>query len=498
MLEPHPTPATRLVDTLVRRHGKAEAHAQLDAVLDEVDAVALAALAYDWPFWARPKQIPPAGEWRSFGYLTGRGNGKTTSLAHYIVGEVQAERAMVIGLAAQNEEKTKAVQVDGLVDASPPWFRPEWIATSNRLVWPNGAVAWAFTPEVPGAIRSPNFHLCWLSEVQSWPTVTREEALLNFQFATRVGYARTLWDATPKKRHPILRRFLARSASEPDRHIVYRGRMIENRRNLAASVIEDLEREYAGTQQGREELDGEMVDDSDGAIFKAEWIQAQRRHRPERLAYRVVAVDPAVTSRKGSDTTGLVEVGADESGHAYVLGDDSGQHTVQRWGEIVLDRYASGCDLVIAETNKGGDLVVQNLRTLARERGLTVVVVGKEDKPRRLPGTVFVREVHARGAKEERAAPVATAYERKRVSHVLGVDLSGLEDTLTTWEPAPNADSPGDLDALVHGVSVVLDLAANRPDPKAGFKGIAEVAARVSAPRQGLGLSALTLSKRRI
>ena len=90
-LEPHPTPATRLVDTLVRRHGKAEAHARIDAVLDQIDAVALAALAYDWPFWARPKQIPPAGEWRSFGYLTGRGNGKTTSLAHHIVSEVQAE-----------------------------------------------------------------------------------------------------------------------------------------------------------------------------------------------------------------------------------------------------------------------------------------------------------------------------------------------------------------------------------------------------------------------
>ena len=397
---------------------------------------------------------------------------------------------MVIGLAAQNEQKTKAVQVDGLIDASPPWFKPEWIASSSHLVWPNGAIAWAFTPEVPGAIRSPNLHLCWLSEVQSWPTVTREEALLNFQFATRVGYARTLWDATPKKRHPILRRFLARSASEPDRHIVYRGRMIENRRNLAASVIEDLEREYAGTQQGREELDGEMSDEADGALFKAAWIR--RAPSPSSFAYRVIAVDPAVTSRKGSDTTGIVGTGLDLDGRAHVLTDDSGRHQVGAWAELVLDRYDQGrCDLILAETNKGGDLVVQNLRAAASSRGLAVVVVGKEERPRRLHGTVFVREVHARGAKDERAQPVATAYEKGRVVHALGAGLASLEETLTTWEPSPNADSPGDLDALVHGVVELLGLHTNAPDPRAGFRGIEALAAKVSAPRAPSSLATL-------
>src|SRR5690606_15677798 len=254
MREPHPTPATRLVDALVRRHGKAQAHVELDHILDRLPVVDLAALAFDWSSWARPKQIiPSGGEWRSFGYLTGRGWGKSLTCASHIVGEAEAGRARCIGLAAQNEEKTIAVQVAGLIEASPPWFRPDWTSSANQLTWPNGAVALAFTPEVPGAIRSPNFDLTWLSEVQSWPTATREEALLNFQFATRVGYARTIWDATPKRRHPILRRFLARAASEPDRHIVVRGTMRENRRNLAASVIEDLEREYAGTTQGREE-----------------------------------------------------------------------------------------------------------------------------------------------------------------------------------------------------------------------------------------------------
>lgn len=464
-----------LIDALVARLGdRPAAHVELDAILDTIPVVDLAGLAYDWPFWARPKQLLPTHDWRSFGYLTARGTGKTTSLGSHIVGEVEAGRAKSIGLAAQNEAKTIDVQVGGLIAASPPWFKPHYVASAMQLMWPNGAVAYVHTPEVPGAIRSHNLDLCWLSEVQSWPTSSREEALLNFQFATRVGYARTIWDATPKKGHPILKRFLARAASEPDRHIVVRGTIHENRRNLSPKVIEDLERDYAGTSQGREELLGEMLDDSEGAIFKLEWVHPWRRERPSRLTYRVVAVDPAVTSRRGSDTTGIVETGLGSDGRGYVLGDDSGQHPVERWGSIVLDRYAAGCDLVIAETNKGGDLVVQNLRAIGKERGLTVVEVGKDDRPRRIPGTVFVKPVHARGAKEERARPVATAYERGRVSHVLGVDLSRLEQTMTTWEPMPNADSPGDLDALVHGVIEILGLASNKADPKAGFRGIEE------------------------
>jgi phage terminase large subunit-like protein len=480
--EPYPTQATRIVDALVARLGcKAGAAQALDSILDRMPVVDLAGLAYDWPFWARAKQLLPDTHWRSFGYLTGRGNGKTTSLASHIVPEVQAGRAMSIGLAAQNEAKTIDVQVGGLIAASPPWFRPHYLANAMQLVWPNGAIAYVHTPEVPGAIRSHNLDLCWLSEVQSWPTSTREEALLNFQFATRVGYARTIWDATPKKGHPILKRFLARSTSEPDRHIVVRGTIHENRRNLSPKVIEDLERDYAGTSQGREELLGEMLDDSEGAVFKLEWIHPHRRHRPSEFSYRVISVDPAVTSRRGSDTTGIVEVARGVDDRGYVLGDDSGKYAVERWGEIVLDRYVAGCDLVIAETNKGGDLVTQILRAIAKLRGLSVVVVGKEERPRRLPGTVFVREVHARGAKEERARPVATAYERGRVSHVIGADLSGLEQTMTTWEPEPNADSPGDLDALVHGVIEVLGLSANTLDLREGFKGLAEISKALGA-----------------
>lgn len=401
----------------------------------------------------------------------------------------------LIGLCAQDEQSSKDIQVNGpsgLIATAAPWNKPEWLASDLQLVWPNGARAYVRTPEVPGKIRGLEYHLFWASEVQSWPVATREEAWDNVEFSTRLGYARILWDATSKRRHPVLKARLAENVTDPRRFVVVRGTTYENAANLADDFVGDLERKYGGTQRGREELLGEMLEDAEGALFKSAWIDDQRRNRPSVFARKAISVDPAVSSRRGSDTTGIVEVGLGADDRAYVLRDKSGRHTAEAWGTTVLDWYVDdGCDLVIAETNKGGDLVAQNLRSLSKERGLEVVVVGKEDRPRRTPGKVFVKEVYARGAKADRAEPVATAYERKRVSHVLGCDLSSLEDTLTTWEPAPNADSPGDLDALVHAIVELLDLANDKPDPAAGFKGIEAVAKQIATPAAPTALASV-------
>ena len=475
------SPAVLLVDALIARVGIDSADAVLDELLDQVPVVDLAALAYDWrDFWARPKQLPPAAQpWRSFGFLTARAVGKTTALSSYIAGEAESGRAMSIGLAAQNEERTIAVQVGSLTSASPPWFKPQWVSTAKTLIWPNGAIAHVYTPEVPGAIRGggtdgKGFDLAWLSEIQSWPTATRHEAYLNFQFATRLGYARTVWDATPKRRHPILRAFLARSESDSDRHIIVRGTIHENARNLSDGVIEDLEREFGGTLSGREELLGEMLAESESALIKQVWIDAHRRHMPDRLVRRVLGVDPAVTNRQGNDKTGIIEAGVGVDGQVYVLADYSGRYAAKDWGALVIDKYVrNGCDLLVVETNKGHDLVAENLRAQSGHKGLAITVIGKEAAiPHRCAGTIYVREVFARGPKEDRAQPLSTAYERGRVSHVIGADLAALEDTLTTWEPTPGHRSPDALDALVHAASELLGLAANKVDPSVAFRGL--------------------------
>lgn len=476
--------AVALVDRLVARFGKTEAHKRLDAILDQVPPFDLACLRFDWnSFWAREKQIIPDTDWRSFGFLTARGTGKTTSCTHFILGEIQAGRAMEIGCAAQKEEKTFAVQIKGLIDASPPWFKPTWHGLTKTLVWDNGATAYAFTPEVPEAIRSPNLHLAWLSELQSWPAATREEAFSNFQFATRVGYARTLWDATPKRGHPILKKLRSRSSEDPARHVIVGGNIRENRRNLAPGVIEDMEKDWAGTSKGREELEGETLDDVEGALFEQAWIERTRRARPERLVSKILSIDPATTGRKGSDITGIILAGLGVDGQALVLGDRSKKMSPSVWVDIVVDWYVKEhVDYVVVETNKGGDLLYTALRAVAQLKGLEVVVVGKDERPKHRPGVILLKEVYAQGAKEDRAQPVAVVYERQRVSHVKDAVLDTLEETLTTWVPSPYAKSPGDLDALVHAIVELLELKEREPDPKKSFKGLEKAQRVLVAP----------------
>lgn len=481
----------RIAKRLVEALGEDGAHRAVDALVSQLTNVELAALAEHWPTWGRAKQLAPSGEWRSWGDLTARGFGKTKSKGHFINDEVQAGRVKRIGLCAQSEAKTIDVQVYGLIETAPPWCRPTWEVSSLELTWPNGASARAFTPEAPDIIRSENLDLAWLSELQSWPTTTREEAYSNFLFATRVGNARTIWDATPKKGHPILKRLLARAEKHPDKHFVVRGTIYENP-HLVAAAVEAMEAEYAGTQKGREELLGEMLDESEAALVKQEWIDINRRERST-LVRRVIAVDPATTGRAGSDHTGIIDVGLSVDDKALVLGDLTDKYDKASWGPVVLDAWEKGdCDLVVVEINKGGDLCTNTLRLIGQTRGLRVEVVDDKWTPHRLRGVVFVREIYSRGPKEDRAAPLATAYERGRVCHVRGADLSKLEETLTTWEPAPGHRSPDRLDALVHAVGELLGFRTDRPDAKAGFVGIKEVAAALTQPaRQPGGVSRL-------
>ncbi|MCL2724843.1 MAG: hypothetical protein FWD69_10450 [Polyangiaceae bacterium] len=274
------------------------------------------------------------------------------------------------------------------------------------------------------------------------------------------------------------------------RRILITGSTYENALHLGQGYIERIERKYGGTRQGEEELFARMFNDADGATARAEWIDKARRHRPDRFVRRVVGLDVAVTKKDGSDNTGIVLDGLGVDGQAYAVADLSGKYTPDEWGRVVLDTYdAEQCDCVVVETNKGGDLVAQNLRAAARERGWSVIVLGKNERPRHVPKVVYLREVFARGEKADRAKPLSTVYERGQVSHVIGANLEELEVILTTWVPVPGARSPDRLDAHVHAVVELLGLAENKPDAKKAFSGITQASKQITTATPAPSLS---------
>lgn len=487
---------------LERERGRPRAAAleeHFESALATLTIVEQAALAYDWrEWWARPGQIEPPGDWRSWGLCTGRSYGKTRALAEYVHGEAASGRAMRICMIAQDEETALEIMVhgdSGIMSVAPPWDRP--VYQTGRLLWPSGAQAWIKTPQQPGAIRGPGYHLAWASEVVAWPPTKMDEAMSNLKRTTRLGKARTVWDTTPKRRHAIIRDLLERSKKEPTRHVVVRGNSRENVANFNPDALEEWEHELDGTSRGREELHGEFIEDAETALVQYAWIERNRLDAPAKYDRRVMAIDPAISMRRSTDATGLIEAGKGVDGRYYVIEDSSARIAWEVWGELVVERYlANALDCIIVERNRGGDAVAANLRACARERchstgeRIVVQLVGPAAKTRSTPGVIYVKEAQARTAKETRAEPVAALYEKGLVSHVNGSDLAELEDQWTTWDPE-SGKSPNALDACVWALWDLAGLAADGPVKHSTAEGIGlmrEALRHSPERRAGMGL----------
>lgn len=331
----------------------------LEAALSEVPAHELAALGYDFAgTFARPNQVVPQGDWRSFGAVAGRGFGKTVTVGSFAVDEVAAGRARRLALVGQSEAKTIEILVEGetgILALTPPWVGAEWQPSSNRIVFGNGATATVYTPQEPSGLRGPQHDLAIATEVCAWPAATRDEALSNLELGLRLGYGKLLWETTPRRRNPILRRLVERSKKSPARHIIVGGSTRENALNLSDGAVAEWEEAWAGTARGREELEGIFADDVDDALFKEAWITKSRRGQPERFKRRIISVDPSITNNaKYSDATGIVCMGLGLDDQVYALKNLTGAHRPEVWPLMVVDEYiATRCDCIVIDPSVG-------------------------------------------------------------------------------------------------------------------------------------------------
>ena len=434
----------------------------LDVLLGALTPLEASLLWHAWEdFWARPEQRAPEGAWASWGQLTGKGWGKNRANAEAITIEVVEGRARCIGLMGQTEDRTRDMMVhdedSGLIAVSPPWFKATW--KLGHVEWPNGAIAYLYSPESAGAVHGHSHDLFWASELHVWPTSTMREAWSTIDLGVRKGDARLIWDSNPRPRHPILRELIDRAIKRPARHRITRGTVFENRSNLNRAKLEDWQDKWGGTAFGRMMLLGEQLDETEGALFVQAWIDRARRERPARLARHLLAIDPAVSTREGCDATGMVAMGRDDASQLFVLADLSGKHEAEAWATIAIEYYlANRCDCILVERNRGGDMPTQVLRAVAREHGVRVEVVALDAPTRHARGVVYIKELHSRNDKETRALPVTPLYEHGRVSHVLDADLGELEIEMCTFVPGPKVLSPNRLDAMVFGAWELADL----------------------------------------
>ncbi|MGV0818659.1 DNA-packaging protein [Martelella sp. AMO21009] len=392
-------------------------------------------LAKEWRFLARPEQLPPPADWRTWLLMGGRGSGKTRAGAEWVhdLAIAQGDTSELrIALVAETLGDAREVMIDGVsgICRMARRMKPDFEITRRRLVWPNGAMAYLFSSEDPEALRGPQFHFAWCDELAKWRY--GQECWDMLQFGLRLGQSPRQMVTTTPRAVPLLKRLMAE-----DDTVVARISTADNRANLAPGFIKALSSRYGGTRLGRQELDGELIEDREDALWRRSDLDALVARRAMATGRIVVAVDPPAGSGRNS-VCGIVVAGGMENGGALVLADCSVEGgSPAQWARAVVEAYRRfDADRVVAEINQGGDMVTAMLRSVDE----------------RLP----VSTVRAKRGKFLRAEPVAALYEQGRVRHA--GHFARLVDQMCDFGPdgLSAGRSPDRLDALVWALTALL------------------------------------------
>lgn len=386
-----------------------------------------AALLYDWAFWARPNQLAPTGDWRTWLVLAGRGFGKTRTGAEWARACVESGRYGRLALVAPTAADARDVMVEGesgVLAVCPPNNKPLYEPSKRRLTWKSGAIATVYSADEPDRLRGPQHDAVWGDELAAWRYPETYDMLM---FGLRLGVdPKAVFTTTPR---PVR---LVRDLLLDTDCTVTRGSTYDNRTNLAPAFYKQIVKKYEGTRLGRQELYAELLDDVEGALWTRAMIKAAAV-LPD-MQRVIVAVDPAVTSGEDSDETGIVVAGVGVDGSGYVLADRSCRLSPDGWAKRAVQAYVDfSADRIVAEVNNGGDMVEQVIRTVDRSVPFT--------------------KVHASRGKRTRAEPVAALYEQGRISHAAA--FPDLEDQLCGWTPE-SGESPDRLDALVWALTELM------------------------------------------
>ncbi|MEO1135005.1 MAG: terminase family protein, partial [Pseudomonadota bacterium] len=225
-----------------------------------------------WRINAHAHQLHPQGDWTTWLILGGRGAGKTRAGAEWVRALAddrsndnapRRDRKRAIALVAETYADAREVMIEGpsgIRAVSLDDERPDYEASRRRLVWPNGAVAYAFSAEDPDGIRGYQFDAAWSDELCKWRYA--EETWSNLQLALRLGERPRQMATTTPRPTALLKRLIAAETTEVTRASTY-----ANRAHLSDAFFTEIAALYEGTALGRQELMGELVDNVAGALW---------------------------------------------------------------------------------------------------------------------------------------------------------------------------------------------------------------------------------------
>lgn len=426
----------------IAKNGRTAAHIQFvpewaqqklvltDEILNSLTPEELELLQWEWTVIGRRKQIPPSMPYRVWVILAGRGFGKSRTASEFIKMRAEAlpeGQGLIVTRSSGDINKTFRNGPSGLIRTARPGFEPRFNQKDNAFVYPNGHIVWAVSAEQPDQIRGPSVHYSVADEFASWRYA--EECWDNIQLATREGQnSQILAISTPRPTEFV------KTLVTSDNTVVTTGSTYEN------TALDDEAKKYfitkyEGTTIGAQELHASILGDITGKMFSQAKIDQFRlptrevsaREFARKLTKVVVSVDPAVTSGADADATGIIVAGQDADGTVIILDDYTTQGTPSQWAEAAVTAYHRyEADLVVVETNNGGEMCELTLRT--------------QDP------LIRVARVNASRGKAARAEPIAALYEQGRVRHY--GSLPDLENEMVFFTPGQRS-SPNRMDAMV-------------------------------------------------
>ena len=386
-----------------------------------------------WYAWAHAGQLAPPGDWRVWLIRAGRGFGKTRAGAEWVSEWARADkhaRIALVGATADDVAKVMIEGPSGVIAVARAGETVKWRASSGEVTFHSGAKGFVYSAEAPEKLRGPEHHAAWCDELGKW---RRGDATWdNLTMGMRLGKRPRIVVTTTPRPVKLMKRVMAL----PD-CVETLGRTKDNP-HLPESFVQAMIGEYGATLLGRQELDGELVEDVAGALWTRRGIERARVKVKPEVTRVVVGVDPPVSI--GGDACGIVAVALGADGYGYVLDDASVVGASPRgWADAVADCAARWeADKVIAEANQGGEMVRTTLQ--ASDVAMAVTLV------------------HASRGKVARAEPVAALYEHGRVFHVGA--FAALEDEMCGLVTGGGYEGPGRspdrADAMVWALTALM------------------------------------------
>ncbi len=401
-----------------------------------------------WDKIARDKQKIPNGNWFIWLILAGRGFGKTRTGAESVMQLICSNKYKSIGLIGKNIKETKQIMIEGPSGILSTTFAEilnksnnnkklsfKYCSSKKQIEWNNGAKMYMLGGDNPNSIRGFQFDLVWIDEFAKF---NNPEALLHqVFFSLRLGNnPKCIITTTPK---PL--KILKNLSDDKSVHVT-NGSTFENAQYLSKQFLNLVKLKYNNTFIGKQELLGELIMEKENSLWKRHNIQYKKIELNcfEKI---VIGVDPAVTSNKNSDETGIIVAGLGIDSNIYVIDDLSGKYKGSEWAKIVVRAsFDYKANYVVVENNNGGDLVIENLKSI--------------------DNTLPIKTVHAVKGKVSRAEPISILYESNKVFHFKEFNLLEEQMCNMSYDSAGEGYSPDRVDALVWAISELRNTYLNK------------------------------------